>query len=337
MEKIRLGRTGLMVTRTAFGALPIQRVKDSSEVKQILISAYDRGINLFDTARNYSDSEEKIGYSLSGVRKNIYIATKSSASTKDGVLSDLEKSLVNLKTDYVDILQLHNPAPLPDPDDKNSAYAGLLMAKQQGKARFIGLSQHGLGRAKDAVVSNLYDTIQFPLSPVSQPQDLELAGLAKEHDVGVIAMKALCGGLLTNVRACFAFFRQFDNVAPIWGIQRMSELEEICRYDANPPALDAKMLAELDIQKKELGQTFCRACGYCMPCPAGIQIPMAARMKFLLRRAPSENFITDKWKAEMAKIENCIECGECKKRCPYGLNTPAILKMMLEDYKQFIS
>jgi aryl-alcohol dehydrogenase-like predicted oxidoreductase len=335
MEKTRLGRTDLQVSRTAFGALPIQRV-DFEQARTILRQAYEGGITFFDTARSYSDSEEKIGYALSDVRADIILATKSSGATdKASLLERLEISLRNLKTDHVDILQLHNPSALPDPDDLDSLYGGLLEARRRGMTRFIGVTNHKLENAIEAARSGLYDTVQFPLSAISSAEDLELVEICREHDVGLLAMKALCGGLITDARLAFAALRQYENVVPLWGIQRERELAEFLALEANPPPLDDEMRAEIEREKETLAGNFCRGCGYCLPCSVDIPISMAARMAFLLRRSPSAPFLTPEWQEKMHRIEDCIECGECKERCPYGLDTPVLLKKMLQDYIAF--
>ena len=336
MIKTRLGRTQLEATRTAFGVLPLQRVTQE-EAERILRRAFDTGINLYDTARAYTDSEEKIGYALRDVRDHIIIATKSAATSREGVLRDLETSLRNLQTDYVDILQLHNPNPLPDPASPDSAYAGLLEAREKGMVRFIGVTNHGRERAVQAVESGLYDTLQFPLCHISTPEDLSMIELCRTHDIGLIGMKPLTGGLLTNSRPAFAFLRQFDNLVPIWGFQRMEELEEVLAFDANPPMLDNALMAEIEQDRHELSGDFCRACGYCLPCPAEIPIPMAARMMLLLRRMPYQQFVTDEWHGLMHRINECTECGHCRAHCPYNIDTPALLRRSLQDYDEFYS
>lgn len=334
MDKIRLGRTNLMVSKSGFGALPIQRVSFEA-AKAILVKAFENGINFFDTARFYTDSEEKIGYALSGVRQNIIIATKSHATDKKTLFQHLETSLKNLKTDYVDILQLHNPKELPNPKDSESLYGGLLEAKQKGMLRFVGLTNHHIDRALAAAESGVYDTIQFPLNSLSSEKDLELIAVCKQNDIGVIAMKAMSGGLLSNAAVPFAFLRQFNNVVPIWGIQRLSELDEFLAMEKNPPALDEAMWQIIKKDREELAGNFCRGCGYCMPCPAGIDIPTQARMTLTLRRMPVPQFMTDEFKAQMALIDNCIECGNCKSHCPYELDTPNLLKQELKNYNEF--
>ncbi|GCD10231.1 aldo/keto reductase [Clostridium tagluense] len=334
MDKIKLGRTNLMVTRSGFGALPVQRVS-FEEAKKILRKAYDNGINFFDTARAYSDSEEKIGYSLADVRNEIIIATKSHANDRKTLLEHLQISLKNLKTDYVDILQLHNPDILPNPEDPEGLYAGLLEAKKRGLVRFIGITNHKIKNAMDAASSGLYDTIQFPLSSLSADIDLSLIKECSERNVGLIAMKALSGGLITNAASAFSFLRQFDNVVPIWGIQRETELDEFISLEKNPPPLDESMWSIINKDRTELSGDFCRACGYCLPCPAGIEIPTSARISLLLKRAPYQGFLEDSFNEKMKLINNCIECGHCKNHCPYKLDTPNLLKRELKNYNEF--
>lgn len=334
MDKIRLGRTNLMVTKSGFGALPIQRIS-FEEAKTLLLKAYDNGINFFDTARAYTDSEEKVGYALSSVRGKIIIATKTTAKDKKSLFKDLETSLRNLKTDYVDILQLHNPGILPDPEDSEGLYAGLKEAQQKGMVRFIGITNHKIKNAMNAAASELYDTIQFPLNSISADIDLKLIEECKKRDIGVIAMKGLSGGLITNAASTFTFLRQFDNLVPIWGIQRESELDEFIALEKNPPKLDDNMMKIIQKDRDELAGEFCRSCGYCLPCPAGIEIPTAARISLLLRRAPYQGFLEDSFKEKMDRVNNCIECGHCKNNCPYELDTPNLLKRELKRYNEF--
>jgi aryl-alcohol dehydrogenase-like predicted oxidoreductase len=325
-----------MVSRTAFGALPIQRVS-FDQARTILRQAYEGGINFYDTARGYSDSEEKLGYALSDVRDEIILATKGSGATdRASLLERIAISLEKLKTDHVDVLQLHNPKTLPDPDDPDSLYGGLLEAKRHGLAHFIGISNHKLDTALAAARSGLYDTVQFPLSAMSSEADLQLVDACRENDVGLIAMKAMSGGLLTDARLAFAALRRYENVVPIWGIQRESELAEFLALEADPPLLDDEMRAAIEREKTDLAGDFCRGCGYCLPCSVEIPINTAARMGLLLRRSPSARFLTPEWQAQMRRIEDCLECRQCSERCPYDLDTPTLLKKMLADYLTFV-
>ena len=337
METTRLGRTGIMATRSGFGALPIQRVS-FDETRAILRRAVESGINFFDTASGYSDSEEKIGYSIADLRDKIYIATKcSGAKNRTDVLSLLERSLERMKTDYVDILQLHNPGELPDPDDPESTYAGLVETKNRGMIRHIGITNHSRDVARKAVETGLFDTLQFPLSAISAVEDFALAELCEKRDIGFIAMKAFCGGLLDDAELAFAGLRTHQNVVPIWGVQRLSELKEIVSLENNPPILTPELTAKIERETKELSGDFCRACGYCLPCPVDIPIPMAARIGLLIHRMPSERFRDEEWQQKLALVEDCIECGDCASRCPYNLDTPNLIKRQRDRYLEWLS
>ena len=337
MDQVRLGRTNIKVNKNGFGALPIQRVSQESAML-IMRKAFENGIDFFDTARAYSDSEEKIGNTFDqNERKSIYIASKTHASDAETFWLYLDESLKNIKTDYIDIYQFHNPAFVPKPGGEDGLYDAMLEAKRQGKIKFIGITNHRLHVAKEAVLSGLYDTLQFPFSYLAEEQDAEIVRLCEAHDVGFIAMKGLSGGLISDSALAYAYLNQFDNVLPIWGIQKESELDEFLAYQDQPPLLDQQKLAKIEDEKKQLAGNFCRACGYCLPCPAKIDIPQAARMSLLLRRAVAPNFLTVSAQEQMARIEDCIHCGHCIKNCPYGLNTPELLKENYADYQTFLS
>lgn len=333
MQKTVLGKTGLEVSRVGFGVLPLQRVS-MDMAKRILVKAFENGINFFDTARAYSDSEEKIGNALSSVRKQIILATKTHAGDRETFRRHLETSLEKLKTDYIDIYQLHNPKKLPVLG--NELYEAMVEAKKKGYIRHIGVTNHSLENARLAVQSGLYETLQYPLNHISTPEELEMAISCQEKGVGFIAMKALSGGLITNAETSFGFLWQYPHVVPIWGIQREEELDQFISLEKNPPAMTKSLEEKIEADRRELTGSFCRGCGYCLPCPANIPISDAARMRFLLRRAVYQNFITDEWQEKMNRIEDCIGCNQCASRCPYRLNTPELLKEMLADYREFI-
>lgn len=336
MDYVTLGRTEIKVCKNGFGALPIQRISFDS-AKEILLHAYNNGINFFDTARFYTDSEEKIGYALSDVRDKIYIATKTAAQNADDFWKDLNTSLNNMKTDYIDIYQFHNPSFCPKPNDGTGLYEAMLEAKAQGKIRFIGLTNHRLAVAQEAIDSGLYDTIQFPFCYLATDKDIAIVENCKKNNLGFIAMKGLSGGLITNSAAAYAFMAQYDNVLPIWGVQRMSELNEFLSYNTNPPSVTGEIKELIDNDRKMLAGEFCRGCGYCMPCPAGIEINNCARMSLLLRRSPSELQLTPAVQAKMKKIENCLHCNQCKSKCPYGLDTPKLLEENYKDYVEILN
>ena len=334
MEKVRLGRTEIIVGKNSFGALPIQRIT-KEEAAKLLRKAYDSGFNYFDTARNYTDSEEKMGYALSDVREKIIISTKTAAKNAEDFWKDLHTSLEMLKTDYIDIYQFHNPSFCPKPGDGSGLYEAMLEAKEKGLIKHIGITNHRLAVAEEAVKSGLYETLQFPFSYLASDKDIALVKLCEEHDVGFICMKALAGGLITHSDVAYAYLAQFP-VAPIWGIQRESELDEFISYIDNPPSMNEEREAYIKKEHVELAGEFCRGCGYCMPCPMGIQINTCARMSLLLRRSPAAGHLSEKGQAMMKKIDDCINCGKCKAACPYGLDTPNLLKRNYEDYKTFL-
>lgn len=275
MSMVTLGSTGICVNKNGFGALPVQRVTKEDAV-YLLRKAYDGGIRFFDTARAYSDSEEKLGAAFEGMREKVFISTKTMAKDVEGFWKDLETSLSLLKTDYIDIYQFHNPSFCPKPGDGTGLYEAMLEAKAQGKIRHIGITNHRMSVAEEIIESGLYETLQFPFCYLATDREKALVQGCKEKNIGFIAMKALSGN-------------------------------------------------------------FCRGCGYCMPCPAGIEINTCARMSLLLRRSPSANQLTERGQAMMKKIEGCLHCGACMKKCPYGLNTPKLLEENYEDYKNVLA
>ncbi len=336
MQTVTLGQTGITTNKNAFGALPIQRISDEAAV-HLLRKAYENGITFFDTARWYTDSEHKLGLAFEGVRDKIFIATKTGAKNAEEFRKDLETSLNNLKTDYIDIYQFHNPDFVPRPGDESGLYDAAQEAKEQGKIRHIGITNHRLAVAHEAIDSGLYETLQFPFSYLATEKELELVEKCKKANMGFIAMKALSGGLITNSAAAYAYLAQFDNVLPIWGVQRENELDEFLSYIENPPVMTKELSGLIEHDKEELSGDFCRGCGYCMPCPKGIEINTCARMSLLLRRSPSAGHLSEAGQTMMKKIEECIHCNQCKSKCPYGLDTPTLLQKNLEDYKNVLA
>ena len=336
MAMVRLGKTGLEVEKNAFGALPIQRVSHE-EAANLLCKAYNAGINYFDTARSYTDSEEKMAMALGDVRHKIVISTKTMAKNAGELWEQLETSLRTLKTDYIDLYQLHNIQFVPQPGGEDGLYDALAKAKQQGKIRHFGVTAHKIFLAEEAVRSGLYETLQFPLSYLADERDVGLVRLCEEEDVGFIAMKGLSGGLITNSAAASAYINQFPFVVPIWGVQREWELDEFLSYIDNPPVLTAELQRAIDIDRAELAGEFCRGCGYCMPCPVNIELNMAARMSQFIRRMPSGPQLTEEAQEKMHRIKNCLHCGQCISRCPYGLNTPELIAKSYGDYLEILA
>ena len=341
MRNITLGRTGITVPQNAFGALPIQRISTEDAVK-LMRKAYDGGMRFFDTARAYSDSEEKVGIAFEGMRDKVFISSKTQATTKEKFWSDLETSLKLLKTDYLDIYQLHCAARCYGEGDE--LYECMKEAKKKGMIKHIGITAHKIGVAEEIIDSGLYETLQFPFSYLASDRDIALVNNCAKAGMGFIAMKGLSGGLLTNSEACMAFMSEYEAL-PIWGVQRESELDEwlsfferdITMTDEISITMTDEIRSFIENDRKELLGEFCRGCGYCMPCTVDITINQCARMSQMIRRAPSQNWLTDFWQNEMMKIENCVDCGICKTRCPYELDIPNLLKKNLKDYKEILA
>lgn len=336
MKQITLGKTGIVVPQNAFGALPIQRVSEEVAVK-LLRRAYEGGMRFFDTARAYSDSEEKVGAAFAGMREKVFLATKTQAKTPEQFWAHLETSLKNLRTDYVDLYQFHCADQCYRPGDGTGMYECMEEAKRQGKIRHIGITAHKLYIANEIVESGLYETLQYPFSYLSSDKEKDLVEQCAKAGMGFIAMKGLAGGLINRSEAAMAFMNQYDHVLPIWGVQRETELEEWISYMDNTPQMTKELAEYIEKERKELNGEFCRGCGYCMPCPAGIMINQCARMSLMLRRAPSEAWLTPEMQSEMKKIEGCLDCKKCMSKCPYELNTPELLRKNYEDYKKVLA
>ncbi len=339
MKNITLGSTGIVVPQNGFGALPIQRIPLSDAVK-LLRRAYEGGMRYFDTARAYTDSEEKLGAAFGDGwldRKQVYIATKTAATTPEDFWKDLETSLTLLKTDYIDVYQFHNLSRCFRPGDGTGMYECMLEAKEQGKIRHIGATAHKIGVAREVAESGLYETLQYPMSYLAEDKEVELVKLCQQNNVGFICMKGLAGGLITNARAAMAFVNQFEGLVPIWGIQREKELDDWLSFMDETPALDEELQAFIAAERSALMGSFCRGCGYCMPCTVGIVINQCNRMSLMIRRAPSEAWLNGYWQGEMAKIDACIDCRQCVSKCPYELDIPNLLRKNLEDYRNVLA
>lgn len=339
MKNITLGSTCITVPQNGFGALPIQRISKENAVK-LLRRAYEGGMRYFDTARNYTDSEEKLGAAFGDgwlKREEVYIATKSHAKTPDDLRKDLETSLRLLKTDYIDVYQFHNLQQCYRPGDGTGMYECMEEAKKQGKIRHIGATAHKLGVAREVAESGLYETLQYPMSYLAEDKEIDLVKVCNRNNVGFVCMKGLAGGLITNARAAMAFVSQFDGLIPIWGIQREKELDDWLSFMNETPFMDDELRTYIERERQELMGSFCRGCGYCMPCTVGIKINNCNRMSLMIRRAPSASWLGERWQAEMAKIDDCVDCRLCVGKCPYELDIPNLLRKNLEDYRNVLA
>lgn len=338
MTQIRLGKTEIVTNKNGFGALPIQRIS-FEDADALIMHAYENGITFFDTARFYTDSEKKLGKSLCarGLRDKVYIASKTMCTNTEQFWSQLETSLADLQTDYLDLYQFHNPAFCPKPCDGTGLYEAMQKAKAQGKIRHIGITNHRLSVAEEAIESGLYETLQFPFSYLASDEEIALAEKCRKADMGFIAMKGMSGGLIKRADAAYAFMSRFENVLPIWGVQKMEELKQFLACEKNPPVMNQEMKTFIETERRELSGEFCRGCGYCMPCPVGIKINDCARMSLMIRRASIDIYMDEAHQAEMEAIEKCLHCSQCAAKCPYGLDTPKLLEKNLKDYRQQLS
>lgn len=336
IRSVTLGSTDITVPQNGFGALPIQRVSEETAVR-ILRKAYDGGMRFFDTARAYTDSEEKMGKAFAGMREKVFISTKTTAKTPEDFWKQLETSLNNLQTDYIDIYQFHFVTQCYRPGDGTGLYECMLEAKAQGKIRHIGITTHLLHIAQEIVESGLYETLQFPLSYLSSEEDEALVRSCVENNMGFLMMKALSGGLIRHAEAAMAYALKFDNAVPLWGVQREEELDEWLAFMENEPVMTEEIKQFIEKEREELAGSFCRGCGYCRSvCPMNIEINNCARIMLLLRRMPPEPWLSEATQEKMKVAESCIECHACESQCPYGLPIPDLLKKNCEDYRKVL-
>ncbi|MBP2634609.1 MAG: Aldo/keto reductase family protein [Firmicutes bacterium] len=333
MEKRRLGRTGLMVTPISFGALPMQRCT-MEEAGEVLVAALDAGINFFDSARAYTDSEGKIGRYISSRRSEYALATKSMARTQEGMAKDVDTSLATMKTSYIDIYQMHNVKneqewqTVMGPD---GALAALKEAKAAGKIHHIGITSHNVDMLIRAVKSGEFSTVQVPFNCVEQRAMKDLFPLARTQDVGMIVMKPLGGGLIDQVDLALRFVLQEDGVVAIPGMDRVEHVSENLAASRNFKLLTPEENDKLAALAAELGSNFCRRCGYCMPCAAGIDIPQMFIFYLQYTRYGLKTAIPERYKGQAVKASACIECGECEERCPYSLPIRERMKQVAND------
>lgn len=330
MKYTILGKTGFEISRIGFGGIPIQQLDDLSAA-ELIAKAIDSGINFFDTARGYTVSESLIGEGLKGKRNGVYLATKSMARDKAGMVKDIETSLNNLKTDYIDLYQFHNIASLQD-FEKVMAPGGAMEAfleyKEKGCIRHIGITSHSLDIIEKALEYDIFETVQYPFNAVERQAE-EVFARAREKNLGTIAMKPFAGGAITNHKAALKFILQNPNVTcAIPGMCSIEQLEENVRA-AEETAMTAAEAEALSQEAAGLGERFCRRCGYCQPCPQGINIPMSFLLEGYYNRYNLKEWAIERYNTLPVKISNCSKCGLCETKCPYKLP----IREMLEDVK----
>ena len=328
MEKVRFGKTELMVSKIAFGGIPIQRLS-VPEAAEIVRGVIGLGINFLDTANGYTDSEEKIGLGIKGFpRDSIIIASKSGARDKKTFNENLDLTLKRLGTDYVDLYQHHGISSIGDYNvimGEGGANEGMMEAVRAGKVRFPAFSSHSIPAAMQIMRERKFFAVQLPFNYVDDEAAKEAIPLAKELDMGFIAMKPFGGGLLGNAKLSIKYLSQFDSIVPDPGIQKMSEMEEIVRIVESGEKLSAEDMAAIEKVKLELGAIWCHRCDYCQPCPQNIHISSVLTVESFFQRMPITRTIAMAG-ANMENARSCIECRECVKKCPYNLDIPVLIK-----------
>lgn len=328
MEKIRFGKTNLQVSKIAFGGIPIQRLTTSEAVK-VVQGVIGLGINFLDTANAYSDSEEKIGVAIKGMpRESLVIATKSAGSDKKTLLNHLDQSLKQMGIDYVDIYQLHNVSTTNTYDKvfaEGGAFEGLMEAVRAGKVRFPAFSSHNIPIALQIMREGKFSVLQLPLNYVADTAAKEAVPLAKELDMGFIAMKPFGGGMLPNAGLSIRYLSQFSDIVPDPGIEKLSEMEEIVRIVKSGEKFTAADAEEIEKIKQQLGDHWCHRCEYCMPCPQNISIVNVMISESVTKRF-NHGSVMEMIGEVMENAKNCTECGVCAQKCPYKLNIPKLIK-----------
>jgi predicted aldo/keto reductase-like oxidoreductase len=320
VEKFRLGKTGLMVTKLGFGGIPIQRLTEDGAV-EVVRRCIDLGINFLDTANGYTTSEERIGKAVKGKRDKVFIATKTGARDPQGAREHLELSLKRLQTDYIDIYQFHG---VSTPEHMKAVLEGGIYevaeeAKKAGKIRHISVTSHSMDIAKELVKTDRFETLMFPFNFITSEPAEELLPLCRRHDVGLIAMKPMAGGMLDNATIAFKYLLQFPDVLPLVGIEKVEEIEEVAALVEGPHEMTEAEAIEMQKMIDELGTRFCRRCDYCQPCTQGIPISMVMTSRSFFKRMPPERFFGGMMDGALGKAAECVECGECESRCPYNL------------------
>jgi predicted aldo/keto reductase-like oxidoreductase len=334
MITARLGKTGLEVSRVGVGGIPIQR-RTEAEAIEVIQRALDLGINFIDTALGYGTSEERIGKAIAGRRDRVIITTKTWVRDKVTALEQLEQSLKHLDTDYIDIWQFHNVGTFEAYEQvlgPGGALEAAREALQAGKIRHIGVSSHSLEVAQKIVPSGYFEMILFPFNFVNDEAARELLPLAREHDVGFVAMKPFAGGRLRDANLTIKYLLQFDDVVPVPGIETVEEIEEIVSIVEGSWEITPEEQQGIDRVRDELGTRFCQWCGYCMPsCPQEIYIPGLINSQVTWNLWPHEQWF-DRQTSIVESGKTCIECGTCEEKCPYQL---PIREMIVESIAFF--
>ena len=333
MEYRVLGKTGLKVSRIGFGGIPIQRI-EAGETRPLMEKLVAEGVNYIDTARGYTVSEEYLGKALTGLRQHFILATKSMARSKEGMAQDIDISLKNLGTDYIDLYQVHNPSKgdLEQVLAPGGALEALKEAKAVEKIGHIGITLHSVDLFREAVEYDWVETIMFPYNLV-ETQGEELIARCKEKNIGVIDMKPLAGGAIEDASLALRFVSANDNITiTIPGMATLSEITQNIKAVTDKTPLTQEEKAAIIKVRETLGTQFCRRCNYCAPCSAGIFIPGIFMMEGYYSRYDLKKWATDRYMAMEKTASDCIDCGACESRCPYHLPIRQMMKKAITAF-----
>ena len=333
MEYTTLGKTGLRVSRMGFGGIPIQKV-DARATRALMERLSACGVNYIDTARGYTVSEQYLGEALEGLRDRFIVATKSMARTREAMARDVGVSLHNLRTDYIDLYQVHNPslAELEAVCAPGGALEALLQAKAEGKVRHLGVTAHTAAVFEYALSLDWVETIMFPYNIV-ETQGAELIRRCAQQNVGFICMKPLAGGALEDARLALRFIAQNRDVSVVIpGMYDLREVDENLAAVADTSPLTAQELAQIETIRRELGTQFCRRCNYCQPCTAGISMSGIFVLEGYLNRYGLGDWARQRYAAMAKKAGDCVGCGVCETRCPYQLPIRDMLKRCKAEF-----
>lgn len=332
MEYRTLGKTGLKISRMGFGGIPIQKI-DEEGTRKLLREMMEKGVNYIDSARGYTVSEQYIGYGLEGIRDKFVLATKSMSRTKEAMAADIETSLGNFRTDYIDLYQVHNPSmeQLDQVMGEGGALEALMEAKAAGKVGHIGLTAHSTEVFERALELDWVETIMFPYNIVEQ-QGAELIHKCAEKNIGFIVMKPLAGGAIEDASLALRYVCSNPDVTVVIpGMAEIHELEQNLAACSNTEPLTQEELKEMDKVREQLGTDFCRRCNYCAPCTVGINIPSVFLFAGYLQRYDLADWAKDRYSTLKVKASACIGCGKCEPRCPYHLPIREKLKKCARD------
>jgi predicted aldo/keto reductase-like oxidoreductase len=338
LQYLKLGNTDLTVSEVGFGCIPIVRLS-TGEAVRLLCYAYERGINFFDTANAYQDSEQKIGLAFQGYRDKVVLATKSLQRNADGLTKHLENSLRMLKTDYLDLFQFHmvsKQSELEAITAPGGALEAAIKAKEQGKIRYIGITTHSYDMAIKLMKTGYFKTMMFPFNFIEDKAKGEMLQLSREKEIGFLAMKPFGGGALDNAELCFKFLRQFPDAIPVPGFDSIKYVDEVLTFYEQPNIITEEDLLKIQKYRNDLGSQFCRRCGYCQPCPNGVIITSAMSYPLIVKRMSPAISVKFSQKA-MDSVPNCTKCGSCVSRCPYELPIPNLLQKNYELYTRNIN